>query len=190
MFGHHPQQIFRAPISRVKSNDPDSREKYSATVLETFESKGVFLSFKTLEQYCNSQCQGIDIKDEIEHLHEELSAKMQNICSEVDSNLFQFFTGTTPWSPQIQVHRDQIDYWHAILRIKTVVLTIKNNIKRLSIKLGKYSGHYLNAEEALQRLKDAWKEYRAVKKAAHTLQEAFLEELIAKKAIDCKVTDD
>ena len=156
---------------------------------EKLESEGVFLSFKALEQYCDSQRQGIDVKDEIEHLHEELSTKMQNICSEVDSNLSKFFTGAIPWSPQIQVHRDQIDYWRAILRTKTGVLASKNNIKQLSIKLGEYSGHYLDAEVALQRLKDAWKEYRAAKKVAHTLREAFLEELIAKKAIDRKVTD-
>ena len=114
---------------------------------------------------------------------------MENICSEVDSNLSKFFTGTTDWSPQIQVHRDRIDYWHAILRTKTGVLTSKNNIKRLSIKLGEYSGYYLDAEEALQRLKGAWKEYKAARKIAHTLREAFLEELRSKKAIDQTVTD-
>ena len=132
--------------------------EHIATVLEKFESEGVFLSFKTLVQYCDYQRNGVDVIEEIEHLHEELAAKMENICSEVDSNLSKFFTGTTDWSPQIQVHKDRIDYWHVILRTKTGVLTSKKNIKRFSIKLGEYSGHYLDAEEALQQLKGAWKE--------------------------------
>ena len=62
------------------------------------------------------------------------------------------------------------------------VLTSKNTIKKLSIKLGKYSGQYLSAAEALQKLKDAWKEYRVAKKIASALRKTFQEELIARNA--------
>ena len=113
---------------------------------------------------------------------------MHQIRSEVDSKLSKFYNGSTPWSPQRQTHRDQINYWHAILWTKTSVLTSKNTIKRLSIKLGKYSGHYLNATEALKKLKGSWKEYRAAKKIAHALRLTFQEEIIARKAINRKVT--
>ena len=116
------------------------------------------LSFDTLKQYCESQRQGIDVHEEIVHLHEELSTKMHQIRSEVDAKLSKFYNGSTPWSPQIQTHQDRIDYWHAILRTNTGVLASKNTIKRLSIKLGEYSGQYLNAAEALSELKCAWKE--------------------------------
>ena len=40
----------------------------------------------------------------------------------------------------------------------------------------------------MKKLKDAWKEYRATKKIAHTLRLTFQEEIFARKAIDCKVT--
>ena len=59
-----------------------------------------------------------------------------------------------------------------------------NVIKKLSIKLGKYSGQYLSAAEALENLKGAWKEYRATKKIASALRKTFQEELIARKAVD------
>jgi len=62
---------------------------------------------------------------------------------EVDKSIGQFFTGSVPWSPTIQVHRDRIDYWHRVLRIKTGVLTSKNAIKKLSIKIAEYLGTYL-----------------------------------------------
>ena len=45
-----------------------------------------------------------------------------------------------------------------------------NTIKQLSIKLGEYSGQYLNAAEALSKLKCAWKEYRAAKEIAYAPQ--------------------
>ena len=108
--------------------------------------------------------------------------------SEVDSKLFKFYNGSTPWSPQIQTHCDRIDYWHSILRAKTRVLTSKNTIKRLSIKLGEYSGQFLNAAEALAKLKCAWKEYRAAKKIANALRLTYQEELMSRKRADRKVT--
>ena len=146
------------------------------------------LSFGTLPQYCESQHQGVDVHEEILYLHEELSTKMHQISSEVNSKLSKFYNSSTPWSPQIQTHRDRIDYCHAILRTKTGVLTSKNTIKRLSIKFGEYSGHYLNAAESLKILKGAWKQYRATKKIALALRLTFQEEIIARKAIDSKIT--
>ena len=158
VFGHWPQQIFRVPVSKVKSNNPTNREKYIEDVLEQFEAEEILLSFGTLQQYYESQKQGVDVNKEIMYLHEELSTKMHQIRSTVDSKLSKFYNSFTPWSPQIQTHCDRIDYWHSILRTKTGVLTSKNTIKRLSIKLSKYSGQYLNAAEALSKLKCAWKD--------------------------------
>ena len=93
---------------------------------------------------------------------------------EVDKSIGQFFTGQVPWSPALQVHRGRIDYWHRVLRIKTGVLTSKNAIKKLSIKLGEYSGHYLTSLACLNKLKIAWKDYRATKKVAWELRETFM----------------
>ena len=107
---------------------------------------------------------------------------------EVDKSVGQFFTGAIHWSPTIHVHRDRTDYWHRVLCINTRVLTSKNAIKKLSIKLGEYSGHYLIALACLNKLKKAWKEYRAVKKEDWSLRQTFLEDKIARKAHDKNVT--
>ena len=102
--------------------------------------------------------------------------------------LGQYFNGAIPWSPEIQVHRDRIDYWHRSLRIKMGVLTSKQGLKRLSIQIGEYSGHYLTSLACLDRLKIAWKEYRAAKKEAWKLRKMFVEDKIARKAHDKNVT--
>ena len=76
MFGHRPQQIFRAPVSKVKSNDPVNQEKFIEDVLEQFEAEDILLSFETLQQYCVSQRQGVYVHEEIMYVQEELSTKM------------------------------------------------------------------------------------------------------------------
>ena len=80
------------------------------------------------------------------------------------------------------MHRYRIDYSHHILRIKTGVLTSKNVIKRLSIRLGEYSENYLTTVACIDKLKIAWKEYQVAKKDAAALRSAFIEDQIAKKA--------
>ena len=99
MFGHCPQQIFRAPVSNVKSNDPANWEKHIESVLERYETEDILLSFGTLQNYCESQCQGVDVHKKIVYSHNESSAKMHQIWSEVDSKLSKFYNGSTPWSP-------------------------------------------------------------------------------------------
>ena len=99
MFGHCSQIIFRAPVSKVKSNDPANQEKYIEDVLERFEAEDILLSFGTLQQYCESQRQGMEVHEEIVYMHEELSTKMHQIRSEVDSKLSKFYNCSTPWSP-------------------------------------------------------------------------------------------
>ena len=73
MFGHRPQQIFRAPVSKVKSNDPANREKYIEDILERYKTDDILTSFRTLQQYCESQGQGVDVCDKIVYLHKELA---------------------------------------------------------------------------------------------------------------------
>ena len=101
MFGHRPQRIFHAPVSKVKSINPANREKYIEYVLDRYETDEILLSFRTLQQYCESQRQGVDVYNEIVYLHEELAKKMKKIRSKVDSKMSKFYNSTTPWSPQI-----------------------------------------------------------------------------------------
>ena len=56
---------------------------------------------------------------------------------------------------------------------KTGVLTSKNAINKLCIKLGEYLGQYLTSLVCLAKLKIAWKKYRVAKKEAWALQRYF-----------------
>ena len=47
MFGHQPQQIFRASVSKVKSKNPANREKYIEDMLVRFEAEDILFSFGT-----------------------------------------------------------------------------------------------------------------------------------------------
>ena len=66
----------------------------------------------------------------------------------------------------------------------------KNAIKKLSVKLGESSGNYLTAIACVEKLKIAWKEYQAAKKEAAALRRAFLEDQIARKAHDKKMSSE
>ena len=130
----------------------------------------------------SNQREGKDFIDNIIFLHKSLAVKIEKIQLEVDDTLSKFFTGTVLWFPTIQVHKDWIDYWHRILLIKTGVLTSKNVIKRVSIKLGEYSGNYLTTVVCIDKLKIEWKEYQVVKKDAAALRSAFLKDQNTRKA--------
>ena len=137
---HRPQYIHHAPVSNVKPNTPDIREMYIQRCLENYEREGAINDFQTLASFCQKTLEGTNMRDKIIHLHASLAIKIEKIQMEVDNFLGQFFNSSVPWSQTIQVHRDCIDYWHHLLRIKMGVLTSKNAIKRMSIKLGEYSG--------------------------------------------------
>ena len=169
MLGHRPQHIHRAPNSKVRSNDPDIRELYILRCIQKYGSEDVINDFQTLASYCQATREGQDVSDEISHLHASLLEKIERIQMDVDKSIGQFFTGQVPWFPALQVHCDGIDYWHRILRVKTGVLTSKNAIKKLSIKLDEYSGHYLTSLACLDKLKLAWKDYWATKKVVGEL---------------------
>ena len=159
------------------------REKFNQRCLKKYSNEDVINDFQTLAHFCQKQREGNECRNEIIFLHESLATRIEKIQLGVDNTVGKFFTGQVPWSPTIQVHRDRLDYWHRILQIKTGVLTSKNHIKRLSIKLKEYSGHYLSTVASIEKLKTAWKEYQVATKKAAALRKEFIEDLIAKKAL-------
>ena len=65
--------------------------------------------------------------------------------------------------------------------MKMGVLTSKNAIKKLYIKIGEYPGQYLTSLVCLEKLKIAWNEYLVAKKEVWALRKSFLEDKIARK---------
>ena len=47
LLGHRPQYIYRASGSRVKSNDPDTRERYIQRCLEKYEQADIITDYET-----------------------------------------------------------------------------------------------------------------------------------------------
>ena len=68
--------------------------------------------------------------------------------------------------------------------MKMGVLISTQALKKLSIKIGEYSGQYVTTLVALDNLKIAWKEYRIAKKEASALWKTFIEDKIVRKAQD------
>jgi hypothetical protein len=102
----------------------------------------------------------------------------------VGDKLLKFHAGAVLWSPAIQKYRDCVEYWHRVLRIKTDVLTSRTAIKRLSIKIGEYSGYYLSTAEAIVKLKEAIQAYKAAKKEAFKMRVGFNDTLVQAVAKD------
>ena len=155
LLGHRPQHIYHALLSKTRSNDPDTCEKYIQRCLEKYGCEDVINDFQTLTSFCQRQQEGEDLRNEIIHLHSSLATKIERIQLEVDKSLGRFFIGLVPWSSTLQVHCDCIDYWYHVLHIKIGALISKNIIKKLSIKLSEYSGHYLTSLLCLDKLKIA-----------------------------------
>ena len=121
ILSHRPQHIHRAPNSKVRSNNPNIREKYILRCIKKYSSKDVINNFQTLVSFCQATRDSQDMSVDISHLHALLSEKIEKIQMEVYKSIGQFFTGEVPWLPALQVHRDCIDYWHLVLQIKTGV---------------------------------------------------------------------
>ena len=110
MLGHCPQHIYRAPRSKVRSNDLDIREKYIQRCLEKYGSEDVINDFQSLASFYQANRDGEDMRVKISCLHASLATKIEKIQIDVDKSIGQFFIGAIPWSPTIQVHPNRIGY--------------------------------------------------------------------------------
>ena len=66
LLGHRPQRIFRAPRSKVKSNNPISREKYIDRTKKLYIEEEIIEEYKTFQELCKAQRAGMDLMSEIE----------------------------------------------------------------------------------------------------------------------------
>ena len=125
---------------------------------------------------------------EIESLHKNISLSSFKIRKKVDKKLSRFFNGAHPWSPKLQQARDRVELWTRYRCKKNNVATSLTIIKRLSKKLGEYSGHYISKKQVVANLKKAKKARNKIKKEAYKLRLKFKDHLKERKAKDCKVS--
>ena len=90
---------------------------------------------------------------EIEKLHEKILLKTFKIRKEVDKKLSRFFNRAHPFSLMLQQARDKVELWTRTVCKKSNIATSLTKIKRLSIKLKEYSGHYISKVQGSQDAK-------------------------------------
>ena len=70
-------------------------------MLEKYELEGINEDFFNLKQFIVSQPAGIDMREEIVFLHEQISLKTFKIRKQIDKEMSKFYNGTIPWSPEL-----------------------------------------------------------------------------------------
>jgi hypothetical protein len=90
LFGHYPQQMWKAPSTRVRSNDPRCRDRYIEQVLQQYEEENVFVQCEALRQLCNDRNNGDEAGSAIVALNAELKEKTIEIRQAVDDNFLKF----------------------------------------------------------------------------------------------------
>ena len=71
----------------MKSNDPDIRERYIQRCLEKYEQADIINDYETLVSFCDQSRNGINLREEIIHLHTSLAEKIEKIQLEVNKSL-------------------------------------------------------------------------------------------------------
>jgi hypothetical protein len=75
IFGHYPQQMWKAPSTKVRSNNPKCRDRYIERVLQQYEEENVFVQCEALRQLYIDRNNGEEVGSAIEALHAELKEK-------------------------------------------------------------------------------------------------------------------
>jgi hypothetical protein len=86
IFGHYPQKMWKAPETRVKSNDPRCRDRYIERVLQKYEEEKIFVQCEALRQLCLDHDKGENVGPAIEELHAELKEKTIRILAQSPQN--------------------------------------------------------------------------------------------------------
>ena len=76
-----------------------------------YKKEEIFEEYKTFQELCKGQREGIDLMSEIESLHENISFRSFEIRKQVDKKLSRFFNRAHPWSPKLQQARDRVKLW-------------------------------------------------------------------------------
>ena len=78
--------------------------------------------YKTFQELCKGQREGIDLMSEIESLHENISYRSFKIRKKVDKKLSKYFNGAHPYSPKLQQARDRVELWTRYQSKKSMLL--------------------------------------------------------------------
>ncbi len=94
--------------------------------------------------------------------------------------------GEVPWSRTIQIARDEISLWKAVVLRKRGKKINTRLISRLEKRTSTSHSLHITLGEAEIRLKESYKSYYELKKDANSLRESWLQDLAATKSKESK----
>ena len=96
----------------------------------------------------------------------------------IESKLQSRYVGKVPWSPELQIYRDRIDFWSRIVKLMKGVDTSQTELKRLSRKLQINLAFHADLPSAVLQLMLAYRSYREAKVQAPDWRDEHNQSLI------------
>ena len=179
LMGKHLPPPVSFSHSKLQSSHPHLRQRYFKRVRHSFLKAGVFsLQAKLEHLLAQFQSGDISVRADLITTYEVLHETSTSLRLSVEQNLCHTRAGLVPWSPKLQVYRDTIDFWRRVVKLRQGVSTSHTVLKRLACKLSLYKGEHSDLSSAILHLKQAYKQYRAVKRLAPSWRDSFNQGLV------------
>ena len=122
--GKHLPSSHKIKASKVKSTDPRARNKYNRRVKKRYAKAKVGSQCTALQELVKEFAEGnTSLKGHIVWCYDLLHKKTSDIRRDVEDYLRTLNAGAIPWSPRLQVYRDNIEYWLRVVKLQKKVNT-------------------------------------------------------------------
>ena len=159
ILGKHLPPSRKIIASRLKSNDPRSRKKYTRQVKKKYAEARISLKrIRIMEMAERFVAGDTSLDTQIQVCYEDVHKTTSKIRTDVASHLRTLHAGGVASSPKMQVYRDKIEYWKRIVKLRKGVYTSRQGLKRLSRRLHIYKGYHVDLEYAELALQNAFQE--------------------------------
>eukprot|EP00536_Pseudo-nitzschia_multiseries_P011037 jgi/Psemu1/27664/gm1.27664_g len=131
--------------------------RYHQRVKHSFAKAGMFALQAKLEHLLAQYVSGdTSVCVTLITTYEVLHKTSASLWFSVEQHLCHIHAGMIPWSPQLQVYRDTIDFWQRVVKLRQGVFTSHTVVKHLACKLSLYKGEHCDLPTALLHLKQAY----------------------------------
>ena len=186
IFGHAPEPLRHPTARKLKTNDPRLVHRYHQGVKSRMFKSGYY---KRVTDFKHRYSSGLIRRTELIQEYNVLHAEDTDLRVIAEENIRKLCMGGVPWSPRLQLLREEIELWGMIVKRRKRVKISISRIRRFIRKTG--IGHALthDLESAKSHLSQAYKAYKTGKKDASVWRNDFLQSLAKAKA-DAKGTDE
>ena len=161
ILGKHLPASFPTPCSKLRSDNPRSRNRYTKLAHQEHSKLGVVNTANSIQelllQYQNGD---LSVKQTLIDSYEGLHQDTSEARLEIESKLQSRYVRGVPWSPKLQSYQDEIELWKKIVQLRQGAATSQTELRRLSQKLRIYSVFYADLPSAVLQLDLAYRSYR------------------------------